>query len=82
MTAPVGLHTVLAATIALFVTVVVVQAGVAASEKTPVSAYEEWCDDRDGVLVNSYAVLHGGWHCQFQNGTSVHMADVEVSEYE
>ena len=82
MTASIGLYTVFAMTIALFVAVLVGHGVVAEAETAPVSAYEEWCDDRNGVLVNSNAVLHGGFHCQFQNGTSVHMADVEVGGYE
>lgn len=37
---------------------------------------EEWCDERDGYLVNENAILNGGLYCHFDNGTSVHMPDV------
>lgn len=39
---------------------------------------QDWCDDRDGELVNVQAVLHGGLHCDLPNGTSIHMTEVEV----
>jgi len=37
---------------------------------------EDWCNNHNGELVNVHAVLHGGLHCDFENGTSVHMRDV------
>jgi len=37
----------------------------------------EWCEDHNGELVNSNVIgSHGGLHCEFNNGTSVHMNEV------
>lgn len=37
---------------------------------------EQWCDDHDGELHNSMSVVHGGLHCELENGTTVHMSEV------
>lgn len=37
----------------------------------------EWCDERDGELFNARVIgEHGGLHCEFENGTTVHMREV------
>jgi len=43
---------------------------------------EEWCHQRGGELHNSMVIgPHGGLHCEFSNGTAVHMSNVDaVSE--
>lgn len=35
-----------------------------------------WCNDHGGELANSNALLHGGLHCEFDNGSSVHMSEI------
>lgn len=41
---------------------------------------KEWCDERDGYLVNEQAFIDGGLYCHLENGTSVRMADtIEVT---
>lgn len=37
---------------------------------------EQWCNEHNGELVNSHAIMHGGLHCDLPNGTSVHMHEV------
>jgi len=67
----------------LVVTAVVALIGlqvVSAATSPETQAYmeesEEWCDNQNGTLVNSHAILHGGLHCDLPNGTSVHMSNV------
>jgi len=42
---------------------------------------ETWCeDDHDGELVNSMVIGdHGGLHCEFENGTTIHMDSVNLT---
>lgn len=42
---------------------------------------EAWCEDRhDGDLVNANVIGdHGGLHCEFENGTTVHMDSVNLN---
>jgi len=37
---------------------------------------QEWCEDRNGELVNVMAVIGGGLHCDLPDGTTVHMGNV------
>jgi len=37
---------------------------------------EAWCEDHNGELYNSQSMFHGGLHCELDNGTTVHMAEV------
>lgn len=38
---------------------------------------EAWCEQRNGTLHNAQVLgPHGGLHCEFPNGTSVHMDEV------
>ena len=37
---------------------------------------EEWCEERNGTLVNVNAVWGGGLHCDLPNGSTVHMQNV------
>lgn len=66
--------------VALIISVVGIQTmSVAASDdlRDYVDRSEEWCDSRDGQLVNSRVIgPHGGLHCELPNGTSVHMSEV------
>ena len=42
---------------------------------------EDWCEERNGTLVNVNAVWGGGLHCDLPNGSTVHMKNViEVNE--
>jgi hypothetical protein len=42
---------------------------------------EQWCNDHGGELHNSQSVVHGGLHCELENGTSVHMSEkIEVDQ--
>jgi len=41
---------------------------------------EQWCESRGGDLYNAQALWHGGLHCEFDNGTEVHIDNVDVSE--
>lgn len=46
------------------------------STQAYINQSEAWCNSHNGDLVNVQAVLHGGLHCDLENGTSVHMSDV------
>lgn len=37
----------------------------------------QWCEEHGGEAVISHAIDHGGLHCQFGNGTMVHMGEIE-----
>jgi hypothetical protein len=41
----------------------------------------EWCDNHDGELVQNNVIgPQGGLYCEFDNGTSVHMNNVNTGE--
>lgn len=40
---------------------------------------EQWCENRDGELVNVNGIWDGGLHCDLPNGTSVHMQDINLN---
>ncbi len=42
-------------------------------------AFESWCSDQDGTLVNVHSFAHGGLHCEFDNGTSLHVWEVNTT---
>jgi len=37
---------------------------------------EQWCESHNGDLYNSQSIMHGGMHCELENGTVVHMNEV------
>jgi len=48
---------------------------------TSVQESAEWCEDHDGELLQHNGLgPSGGLHCEFDNGTSVHMTNVETGE--
>lgn len=49
-----------------------------AQEAEPyVEESREWCNERGGELFNARVIgEHGGLHCEFENGTMVHMSEV------
>jgi len=71
---------------ALTLVIVVVGLGVAAQpaiedglEYTENAA--EWCEEHGGELNNARVIgEHGGLHCEFGNGTSVHVDEVNASD--
>jgi hypothetical protein len=45
-----------------------------------VSEMAAWCDQHNGTLANSNVIGgHGGWHCQLENGTTVHMNETNLT---
>ena len=76
-----GINVILLAAVALIMLFVGLQIfGAATSPEMHayVDASEQWCHDRDGELVNVQSIVHGGLHCQFQNGTMIHMSEVDI----
>ena len=57
---------------------VVVDTATSPETKAYAEASEQWCDDHDGALINVQAVYKGGLHCQFDNGSMVSMADIDL----
>jgi len=39
----------------------------------------EWCEDRGGEVYNSNSINHGGLHCELENGTVVHLSEVNTT---
>jgi len=65
--------------IAGFVGFQVVDTVTSQETKDQIEMYENDCADRNGELVNSNVIGgHGGLHCEFDNGTSVHMKNINT----
>jgi len=61
--------------------VVAIQAAAIATESNMNAAEKmEWCEDRGGEAYNANVIGdHGGLHCEFENGTVVHLSEVNTT---
>lgn len=65
-------------TVAMMVLVIalIVVTTAAADLKPYAQSSAAWCEENGGELTNVRSFAHGGLHCEFPNGSAVHMSEV------
>lgn len=73
---PIGIAMAMIVVVTVTVLALIVSMSAAADLKPYVQSSAAWCEENGGELTNARSFAHGGLHCEFANGTAVHMSDV------